>query len=218
MLGELLEEMPGTKGEDAAVPAVAPVGQEGLRGREVGLFDEALDAIAAFERFAALDVAVAGFGRRRRDPEGDEPVLGGEPGSRGGGGAKSGHVGDVVIARADQHDRVGRQPARGERNRRGGVLGFGLDDDGRAWRFSGLLLDMFEVRGSGDDHRSRELLGIAAAGERRLEHRLLTDQRQERLGLGLATARPQPRAAAAAKDHRNDLVHCVSLSRTSPSA
>ena len=77
MLRQGVEDGPGPPDEDAGVPGEPALGQELLGGGAVGLLaelDHAVqrDAVAAAERLAALDVAVAGLGAGRLDAEGDE--------------------------------------------------------------------------------------------------------------------------------------------------
>jgi len=59
--------------------------------------------------------------------------------------------------------------------------------------------------GLGDHDRARKQFGIRYAREHLLKRRCLPDQGHELLGHALARDRPQPRAGAAAHDHRNDL-------------
>src|SRR3546814_9278319 len=61
--------------KDATVPAIVAVPQELLGRRGVGLLDEPLHLETTVELRAAADVAVSGFGSRRRDPERDQPVV-----------------------------------------------------------------------------------------------------------------------------------------------
>ncbi len=198
---ELLKESARAIDEDPAVPAVVALGQEPLGTRPVGLLDEALDLVTAFERGAAADVAEPGLGRGRLDPERDQPVVGGQLRRGAGGVAERGDVGDVVVARAHQHDRLGRQPLGGERDRRRGVLGLGLDDHPGPRKARRLGLDMRAMRLAGDHDRRGEVLGIGARPSVASNSVTSLDQRQERLGRVLAAARPQARAAAAAQ-HR----------------
>jgi hypothetical protein len=56
--------------EDAAIPVMLAAGQILLGALAVGLFDKAVDRPGArAERAPAQDIAVAGFGPRRRDAE-----------------------------------------------------------------------------------------------------------------------------------------------------
>ena len=104
---ELGKEGAGAEREDAAIPGEAAIGEELFRALEIGFFDEARGAERALaDRFAALEIAVAGFGRGRRDPEADHPVVAREFGRAHRGFGEGRTVGDVVVARAHQHHRV----------------------------------------------------------------------------------------------------------------
>ena len=132
------------------------------------------------------------------------------------GGGERLAVADVVVARADQHHRVGRQQPRRQRDRGGGVPGGGLDHDPRVGIVADLRLDMLEVGLPGHDDRRPEPGVGRAAIERGAEQRVVADQRQEWLGLGRPAAWPQPRPAAAAQDNRYDLCHCPSVNAHPP--
>ena len=70
----------------------------------VAIFAPVAGALA--DRFAALEIAVAGFGRGRRDPEAYHPVVAREFGRAHRGFGEGRTVGDVVVARAHEHHRV----------------------------------------------------------------------------------------------------------------
>ena len=75
--GQGVEDRAGAPEEDARVPGEPAVGDEPLGGRAVGLLAELgdlvqRDPLGRPERLAALDVAVAGLGPGRLDPERDE--------------------------------------------------------------------------------------------------------------------------------------------------
>ncbi len=108
---ELGEQQLHREEEDAAVPGIGRVGDIGFGAGTIGLLDESRDlerALGAGERLAALDIAIAGLGPARGDPEGDELAgLGRGGGTRDRGFERSG-IGDRVIRRHHQHQRVGR--------------------------------------------------------------------------------------------------------------
>ena len=116
----------GAEEEHAGVPEGAGGDQLG-RLAGVGLLDEALDLVGlGADRLALGDVAVGGGGAGRGDAEHDDPaVLGGAGG--GGDGALEGlDVGDQVVRRHDEHDRLrvaAGGEAGGERHRRAGCRG-----------------------------------------------------------------------------------------------
>ena len=193
----------GTKSEDAAVPAIFAALQEALRRFAVRFFDEARDAVAVFHRLALLEIAEAGLRRSGLDAERDEPPVT----SQAGGGLRGLYEGRVVrnmvIARADEHHCIVRQPCSGKCDRRRRVLSLRLDDDLRGRiPAAELILHMGHMGVAGHDDRSGEGVLVAAAPKRRFEQGFLAHQRQERLGLGGAAAGPQTGAHAAAEDDR----------------
>ena len=212
--GQFIEERPGTEGENAAVPSIAAIGKEADRALEIRLFDELghRKAAAAGNGIAALQVAKAGLRRCGGNAERNEPAL---PRQRGGfarGGLEGSDIADVVIAGADQHDRIFGQAQRGERDGGGGVLALGLDDHRAAGRIRQLRFDMIQMGRAGDDDRRPEAGLGRAAQHGGLTQRGIAHQRQERLGAGLARARPEACAAAATQNYGNDRVHRVPAS------
>ena len=126
----------GGQEEDAAVPAIIAGIEIGLSARAVGLLDEGRDrgaVLGAGDGGAAPDIAIAGLGPVGGDAEGDE--LSQRRGARGAvdGGEEGRHVGDHVIGRQRQQQRIGvvrQQDERGDRHRGRGVAAHGLEHDG----------------------------------------------------------------------------------------
>ena len=203
------QKCPGAKGKDATVPRIAALGEKGLGAGKVGLFDKAfnLPATGAGNRGALLQIAEAGFGRGRGDAERDQPIVRGKIGGGVRGGAKCGHIADVVVAGADQHHGIGGQAHGGQRDCRGGVAGRGFDDDRRLGACGHLRLDQGNMRGTGHHDRIGKARSRIAARNSGGKQRGIADQRQERFGPSLARTRPQPGAAAAAQNYGNDHGH-----------
>ena len=156
---------------------------------------------------AVGDVAVGGGGLGRGDAEDDDPAVLGGAGGGGDGAVEGGGVGDQVVRRHHEHDRLRVAPrgeAGGERHRGQGVAALGLERDlDRLADLGGLVGDQ-EARGGGADH---DRLGEERAlqpPERALERRGAAEDRHVLLGEVLARHRPEPRARAAAEDRRHD--------------
>ena len=114
-----------------------------------------------------------------------------------------------VIGCEHQHQGVavalGREHG-GNRDRRPGIAAHRLEHDVRLDAALAQLLRHHEAKvGLGDHDRARKQFGIRYAREHLLKGRFLSDQGHELLGHALARDRPQPRAGAAAHDHRDDL-------------
>ena len=204
----------GLHHEDAAVPVVLAAGDVALGGGAVGLLDEFLQragALACFERGPRADVAVAGLGVVGDDAEGDERTL------RRGLGAdrnrllKGREVGDDVIGRHHQQDRIAllRRGQRGEGERRRGVAPHRFEHDLRRSHtdLAQLLGDDEAVFLVGDHqrpwihvHRRKAL----EAGGGFLQQGVVAGERQQLLGIALARGRPQTRAGAAGENHALD--------------
>ena len=215
MAFELGEELACAESEDPAVPCVATIGEKAHGGFQVGLFDEAVHTVAIVQRIAPADVAIAGFGRGRLDTECDEPVLGGE--FRGGlcGAHESVAVDDMVIARTDQHDGVGRKCMGCQRNCGCGVATHGLNDKARVRR-NGCRLRLRKLEMLVPDHDDRRAENglIRTPLQRRLEQGSFSKQGNERLRLRRPAPRPQARSAASAQDNRHDVAHLLLLANT----
>ena len=110
----------------------------------------------------------------------------------------------MVVARADEHDCIGRQPRGGERDGGRGVARRRFDDQLVSLGSADLRFDQFDVLRACDYERRAEARIACDAAECLFEQGFLAHQRQERLGPRLAADRPEPRAAAAAQDHGAD--------------
>ena len=134
MLCQFAQEKSGAERKNSAVPRIFARFDELPRPRQIGLFDELRHPRArpGADHVAALEIAEAGFRGLRLDPEADQPVLRGQVCRRQCCPHEGGAVGDVVIARADQHHRVCRQAERRQRDGRRSVTGRWLDDRLRA--------------------------------------------------------------------------------------
>lgn len=98
--GQLLQVDAGPHQKNAAVPEVITRLDESLSLVERGLFDEGIDLVntrTACQRWALLDVAIARFGRRGVNAEGDNaPGLGRRCGQQNGLVERFGVLNDVV--------------------------------------------------------------------------------------------------------------------------
>ncbi len=198
--------------EDAAVPDIVARVEIGPGPGAVGLLDEARDVVAtlaAGHGIAAADIAIAGLGPVRRDAEGDEPAAPRRGGGMIDGGDEGGGVGDGVIGRHHQDQRVVRgrdQPERGHGDRRRGVAPHGFEHD-RGRRDAGdakLLGDDEAMLVVGDDDGRREARGVADPQSRLLQQRVRGHERQKLLRVMRARHWPQPRPRASRQDHRMD--------------
>ena len=204
------EEQLHREEENAAVPGISLIGDIGLGARAIGLLDESRDlegAVAAGERLAALDIAVAGLGPARGDAEGDELAGLGSGGGARDSGLEGGCIGDRVIRWHHQHQRIGRGSGEGEGGDAAGGRGVAAErlEDDRGGRHAGeakLLGDDEAVLVVGDDQRRRELLAVGDAQTGFLKQGALGEERQELLRILRARHRPEARARAAGEDHR----------------
>jgi hypothetical protein len=205
--GEFIQQMARAKREDPSVPAEIAAVEIGLRGGSIGLLDEPPDRIAARQRRAALEVAIAGLGPVSRDAEGYEIVRARQGRSRQRGGAEGVRIGNVMIARAHQHHRIVGQQCSSERNGGRGVARTRLHHQPRAGGVAQLDHGQIAMRGACHHHRRGKAIIAGHPVHRLFEQGLRAHQWQKRLGHRLAAERPEPRAAAAAQDHRVDLRH-----------
>ena len=114
-----------------------PLVHEARRGGGIRLLQEAGDAIGAVDagqRIAALDIAIAGLGRGRPHAEGDDPPGPGRGRGNGQRPVQRRRVGDRVVRRQHPQHRVRvlfRHQQRRRRDRRGGVAAHRLQHDAR---------------------------------------------------------------------------------------
>jgi hypothetical protein len=181
--------------EDAGVPQHPTLQQHGLGRIGGGLLDEARHAVAAVRaRLALLDVTIGGAREAGHDAEGDD-----------GAGFGRGHallhrvgeghgVGDVVVGRAEQQQRMlvaraqGLQGGQGHGRR--GVARRGLEQQSAALavRFDGVGHQEAVLVGR---HAHRRLAGPAHALEREPQQRLVAHERDELFRETLAGQGPQ---------------------------
>ena len=199
---QLFQKYVAAEGEDAAIPAIAAIGEEPLRCGKVGLLDERVEPEAVCERFPPLKVAIAGVGLARLDTEGHQRALLRQLCCGARGLAECARVGNVMVAGADQQDASLRCAQRGQRDRGRGVAAYRFGDNRKL--SAALLAHQRHVWLARHHHRRRELIGICHPVERLLEQRPLSQQRQEGFGPGKARARPEACASAAAQDHGLD--------------
>ena len=100
-----------------------------------------------------------------------------------------------MIARANEHYGVFRQPVCRQRDRCCSILRFRFDDDRSAG--GGLRFDMLDMFCTRNHDRAGKHLGIGTAMEGRFEKRSLADKRQEGFRHRLPASRPEPSAASA---------------------
>ena len=199
MGGQFGQERAHLEGEDTAVPGIAAVRQKRLGAFQIRLFHEARHLeTKVTNRLTAVEIAKAGLWRSRRDAEGDEPAILCQPGGGQGRALKGPGIGNVVIAGANQHDRLFRQAERSQRNRRRRIAGAGFHNRFAARAGRPLGFDVGEMRRSGNDDRIGKTSLRRTARQSRFEQRSIADQGQERLGHDCPTARPETRAAASA--------------------
>ncbi len=207
--------------EHAAVPVVAAVGEVALGRRQIGLFDERGDSDGAFVRLAfGADVAVTGVGAIGPDAEDDDAAAGRGAHRLAQRRRECRRDADRVIGRRDHQDRVAARElarlVRGKRERRRGVAPDRLEQHAR--RLDADLAQLVDDREAmllvGDDARRAHL--EAVLGQRRQALRRLLEQRAlaadaERevlLRMQGTAERPEPGAAAAGQDHRDDHERC----------
>ena len=126
----------GARGEqeDARVPQEAPRVQHRMGRVGVGLFHEAAQRGGSVAWVPVqLQIAIAGLGAGRLDPEGDDPALPRKGKALVHGPAEGFGVGNHMVGRSDQQQRVGvdfrLMQGRGQ-NRGCGVATRGFDQDG----------------------------------------------------------------------------------------
>ena len=206
------DEKLGGNEEDAAVPVMVARRDIGLGARAVGFFDERRDLEAAGRagnRAAAPDIAVARFRPLRINAEGDEPPLARRFRRTADRGAERGHVGDRVVRRHDEQQRILlalEQQQRGDRDRGRGIAAHRLEHDG-ARRDRGqaeLLGDHEAVLVVRDDEGGCEDAFVGDAKRRLLEQAALRHERQELLRVKRPRHRPKPGPRAAGQDHGVD--------------
>ena len=208
--------------EHAAVPVVVALVEIALRGREIGLFDEAFDHQHVIDRAGGgADVAEAGLGPVRRHAE-DHDRAAGCDAHRALQCQREGRVvGDGLVGGADHEHRVGARFERvqsGQRHRRGGVAAHRFEQGGGRWQlqFTQLVEHQEAVflvaddAGRGDSNvvgrqRRQPLCGL-------LEQAAVAAQHEELLRMLGAREWPQAGAAAAGHDDRlnQDFVHGMS--------
>jgi hypothetical protein len=164
--GELLQQQRWREQEHARVPRIAALGQIMLRGFARGLFLERGDRVhARAQLLAALDIAVADFGPVRLDAEGDD-AFARERGGALNRGQEGGAVGDDMIGRQQQHQRLGIAfggERRGDGGDGGGVAGDRFEHDGpggdadlrQLRRHPGRVRDIAQHQGRGERKRAR---------------------------------------------------------------
>ncbi len=188
-----------------AVPAVAAACEHVLGLFERRFFDEAVDREApilagAADRGAAGDIAEAGVGVRRRNAEGDEPVGLRQPCRFGDRGVEGGDVGDDMVARHHEQQRVGVGLRHGERDRRGGVARHRFDEQARLAR-AHLFAHHADMRLAAEDERGQEIFASRGPRDGLLEEAVGAGQRQELFGARAPRFGPQPGTGAAAQDN-----------------
>ena len=214
-LAQFLEITRGAEREHAAVPEIFAAGEIGLGRRQVGLLDETFDgARAAFGRSRRLDIAVAGFGRRRHDAESDQgPLLRRRQGGQHG-GPEPGFVANHMIRGQDQQHRIiarGHRLQRGHGDRGRRVATHRFEQEGGRCRpdltqLFGHDEPMFFV---GHDQGRLRARQAAQAQCRLLQQRMLADQGNELLRIGLPRQGPEPRAGTAGQQDGNECAHAL---------
>ncbi len=202
----------GAGQEDARVPQHLALQQQRLGGVGLGLFDEAGHRAAAIgPRRTLLDVAIGGAGEAGQHAEGDDGARFGGAHALPHHGGKGGGVGDVVVGRAEQQQRVGRigcaragtDMQGGQRHGGGGVAASGFEQQ-LAAQACGLQVVGHQKAVVFGGHAQQRRLGKGQALGREPQQALVADERHELLGVALAAERPQARARAAAEDDGDD--------------
>ena len=200
----------GAKEEIAAVPEIAFIHVAG-RGGAIRLLDEAFQlqgVLAAADRGAGLDVAVACRGMVRLDSERHDEAFGSRGGRLAAERDEAGLVLHHMICGQHGHDGVGRAE-RGDRGSDGdgrpGIAALRLEHDARlSLHLQELLAEQEPICMVRDDDRRVEHL-VGKDIHRHLEGRLMADERDELFGQTFARLRPHPRARTPAHDYRQDL-------------
>ena len=211
VLPDRVEHRAGAEEEHPAVPEEAAVGEELLGALAVGLLHEAARAVHALgDRIAHLDVAVAGLGAVRADPDGDDVAAARRLRRERQDRRVLVLVGDVVIGGEHHADGVGIDA----RDPRGGP-----PDAGRRVAPDRLGEDVLRrereirPRGRGEAlgrHDEHVLFGdrLRHAPNGRREERLVTaGERQELLGSIGARERPEAGAGSTGHDDRERAGH-----------
>ena len=205
-----LEPDTGAHHEKTAVPQVFARGDVLLGKCETGLFDEGhqLERVVV-PASAGTDIAVARLGARRDDPKGDDGTVPGRLQSGGDRRVEGLAVGDDVIRRHHEEDRIAAVPCgelRGQRKCGSGVASDRLEDDAGTivTRRAQLLRDHETVRAIANDDGRRDTLSTCVeaveAADGFLQHGVQAGERKELFGLVFAGERPQTGAGAAGQD------------------
>lgn len=204
---QCLQQVDRTHEKNACIPEVLATGQEFERLVLGGLLDETGHAETGTGRRSLLDVAIGRAGKTGLYAEGHQTAGLRRARRTLHHGAEGFGVGNVMVGRAEQQERIDRCRQRGQGHRCSGVLGLRLQDllhtqpclrrhigDQKAGLFGGHTGDGLGPAGGqrGD------------ALQRTLQQRLVPQQRDELLGKGLARQRPQARTATPAEDDRMD--------------
>jgi hypothetical protein len=165
-------------------------------------------SMGVVQRLARADVAVAGFRGGWRHAERDDIALVRERGAALHRARELVVARDGVVRRHHQQYRIvgGDRVHRRERERGRGAASLRLEQDrlGPGADLLQLLGDHEPVRFVADDQGLHGALEAARARAGLLQQRARAIQRVQRLRMMLARERPQPRAGAAAEDHRLD--------------
>ena len=207
MLFERGQQHAGAGEEDAGVPQHVALQQQRLCRSGRGLFDEAGHAVAAVGAVGALlDVAVGAARKTGHHAVGDDGAgqCGGHALADGLG--KRCGVGNVVVGRAEQQQRVlpvlaGQQG--GQRHGRGRVAPGGLQQHLAAGVAAAQRIGHQKAVVLGR-HTHHRLATPGQAAKRELQQALVAHQGHELLGKALAAQRPQAGAGATAEDDRGD--------------
>ena len=180
--------------------------------RRVRLLDkpgERESASAAFDRLPACDVAIAALGPLRINAEGDEHARASGNFGALDRSAEGIGVGDRVIRRHHQHQRIGLafgDAQRGNARRRRRVAADRLEQQGFRSRgdLAQLLGDDEAVLLIGNDQRRGEA-GLAGDPQHRLLQQAgIAEERQQLLRIKRARHWPEAGARAPGQDHRMD--------------
>ena len=195
MLRECGEQCAGPRQEDARVPQHMALQQQGLgRGRR-GLFNETCHLAAAIcALIALLDVAVRTARKTGHHTEGDDGTGLSRRNPFANGFGEGGCIGDVVIRRAEQQERVGvvgrtgQQSCQGHRS--GGVARGGLQQHlaRHVFRFNRISHQEAVVLSG---HANDRVVAPGEAVQCQLQQALVADQGHELFGKTLTAQRPQ---------------------------
>ncbi len=206
-----LEVGVGAEEEHAAVPEVLARREVGLRGCAIGLFDEAIENVAARQRSTPTNVTVAGFCAIRQHAKGDQRSCLSVRNGRRDRLLEAGDSGDDMIRGKHQQQRrrfragVAEGVQRCRSNRRCRVAGGRFEQDiGLQADFEQLFGDQETMVLVADDNRLADSRKPIESAQSVLQQRELIDQAKKLLRVMGAREGPKPGPRPSTEDHRTN--------------